>query len=56
MVPRLCNSPSIYGNSLGVLFNDLLAEFPTILDSFFTSTTSDYIGMVSRGGGEPHTV
>ena len=34
------------GNSVSVLFNGLLAELPTILDSFFTSTTSDYIGVV----------
>ena len=33
----------IQGNSFGVLFNGLLVEFPAILDSFFTSTTSDYI-------------
>ena len=36
----------IQGNSVGVLFDGLLAELPTILDSFFTSTTSDYIGVV----------
>ena len=29
----------IQGNSLGVLFDGLLAESPAILDSFFTSTT-----------------
>ena len=33
-------------NSAGALFDGLLAKFPTILDSFFTSTTSDHI----RGG------
>ena len=27
----------------------MLAEFPPTLDSFFTSTTSDYIGVVGRG-------
>ena len=32
----------IQGNSAGALFNSLLAELPTILDSFFTSTTSHY--------------
>ena len=59
MVPRLRNSPSIYiviqGNSVGVLFNGLLAELPAILNNFFTSTTSDYIGVVgshSRSGKE----
>ena len=31
------------GNSAGALFDGLLPELPTILDSFFTSTTSDYI-------------
>ena len=30
------------GNSVGVLFNGLLTELPAILDSFFTSTTSDF--------------
>ena len=39
----------IQGNSVGVLFNGLLAELPTIVDSFFTSTTSDYIGVVGWG-------
>ena len=39
----------IQGNSFGVLFNGLLAELPAILDSFFTSTTSDYIGVVGWG-------
>ena len=46
MVPCLCNSPPIYGNSVGVSFNGLLAELPSILDSFVTCTTSDYIGMI----------
>ena len=36
----------IQGNSAGALFNGLLAELPAFLDSFFTSTTSDYIGVV----------
>ena len=31
----------LQGNSFGVLFNGLLAEFPAILYKFFTSTTSD---------------
>ena len=39
----------IQGNLAGALFNGLLAELPAILDSFFTSTTSDYIGVVGRG-------
>ena len=39
-------STVIQDNSIGVLFNGLLAELPTILDSFITSTTSDYIGVV----------
>ena len=33
-------------NLFGILFISLLAELPTILDSFFTNTTSDYIGVV----------
>ena len=54
MVPRLCNFPSTYilfipGDSIGVLFNGLLAEFSAILDSFFISTTRDYIGIINRG-------
>ena len=41
----------IQGNSAGALFDGLLAELPTILDSrvFFTSTTSEYIGVIDRG-------
>ena len=39
----------IQGNSVGVLFDGLLAELPAILDSFFTSTASDYIGVVGWG-------
>ena len=39
----------ILGNSFGVLFDGLLAELPAILDGFFPSTTSDYIGVVGRG-------
>ena len=42
----LHHSTVIQGNSFGVLFNGLLAELPAILDSFFTSTTSDSIGVV----------
>ena len=39
----------IQGNSIGVLSSGLLAELPAILDSFFTNTTSDFIGVVGRG-------
>ena len=39
----------IQGNSAGALFNGLLGELPAFLDSFFTSTTSDYIGVVGQG-------
>ena len=39
----------IQGNSVGTLFDGLLAELPAILDDFFTGTTSDYIGVVGRG-------
>ena len=45
----LHHSTVIQGNSFGVQFNGLLAELPTILDSFFTSTTSVYIGVVGWG-------
>ena len=39
-------------NSNGVCFNGLLAKLFTILVSFLTSITSDYIGVVS---GEPQS-
>ena len=39
----------IQGNSIGVLSSGLLAELPAILDSLFTNTTSDFIGVVGRG-------
>ena len=53
MVPLLRNSPQICSYTMDVLFNGLLAELPAILDSCFTNTTSDYIGVVGReGGGE----
>ena len=39
----------IQGNSVGVLFDGLLAELPAILDSCFTSTTSDYMRVVGQG-------
>ena len=45
----LYQSIVIQGNSAGALFDGLLAELPAILDNFFTSTTSDYIGVVGRG-------
>ena len=51
----LYQSIVIQGNSVCVLFNGLLAELPAILDSFFTSTTSDYIRWLVGGGGEPRS-
>ena len=45
----------IQGNSADTLFDGLLAELPIILDSFFAITTSHYIGVVGRGGGEPQS-
>ena len=45
----LHQSVVIQGNSADALFNGLLAELPAFLDSFFTSTTSDYIGVDGRG-------
>ena len=43
-------------NSVGVLFNGLLAELPTILDSFSpVATTNDYIRWLIWGGGEPQS-
>ena len=46
----------IQGNSVGVLLDGLLAELPAILDSFSTSTTSDYIGVVGWGWRGKHTM
>ena len=37
------------GNLAGVLFNSSLDELPTILDSFYASSTNDYIMMVGWG-------
>ena len=62
----LHQSTVMQGNLFGIRFIGLLAELPAILDSFFTNTTSDYIGVVSWGwlaggggespsGGEKHT-
>ena len=53
----LHQSVVIQGNSVGVLLDGLLAELPAILDSFFTSTTSDYIEWLVGvgGGGEPRS-
>ena len=47
--PPICSYIRYVSNSTGVLFNGLLAELPAILDSFSTSTTNDYIGVVGRG-------
>ena len=46
----LHHSTVIQGNSFGVQFNGLLAELPAILDSFFTSTTSDFGGWLGVVG------
>ena len=51
----LHQSVVIQGNSVGVLLDGLLAELPAILDSFFTSTTSDYMEWLVGGGGEPRS-
>ena len=45
----LHQSIAIQDNLVGVLLDGLLAELPAILDGFFTSTTSDYIGVVGWG-------
>ena len=37
----------IFGYTMDALFNGLLAELPTILDTF-TNITSDYIDVVGR--------
>ena len=44
----LHKSVVIQDNSVDLLLNGLLAELPTILDSF-NITTSDYIGVVGWG-------
>ena len=44
------------GNLFGVLFIGWLAELPSILDSFFTNITSDYIGVVGPGVVGSHEV
>ena len=44
----LHQSMVIQGNSVGVLFIGLLAELPAILDSFFTSTKTNCIGVVGQ--------
>ena len=52
MVPCLRNlhqSIVIQDNSVGVLFNGLLAELPAILDSFF------HQGRLVGGGGKPQS-
>ena len=58
MVPRLHNSPSIDSYTVGILFNGLLAELPTILDSFYTSITSGDTGAVGSHevAGKMHIV
>ena len=38
----------IQGNLFDIHFIGLLAELPGILNSFFTNTTSDYIGVVGN--------
>jgi len=55
MVPRMQTSPP---NSAGTLFDGLLTELPTILDRFFTSTISHYIGVVGSHevAGKIHAV
>ena len=59
MVPRLQYSPPsiviIQGNSAGALFDGLLAELSAI---FFTSTTSDYVGVAGshKVAGKTHAV
>ena len=54
----LYQSIVIQGNSADALFNGLLAELPTILDSFFTNITSHYIGVVESHevAGKTHAV
>ena len=55
MVPCIHNSPSIYiANSVGVLFNDVLAEFPSIL-VFSPVPPVIKLGWLVGGGGEPRS-
>ena len=43
------HSTVMQGSLFGILFIGLLADLPTILDSFFNNATSDYIGVVGWG-------
>ena len=49
LVYEILHQSIVIGNSAGTLFDSVLAKFPAVLDSFFISTTNDYIGMVGRG-------
>jgi len=39
--------------SVDKLYEGQLADFPTILDSFYTTITNDHIEVEVGGGGEP---
>jgi len=39
--------------SVDKLYKRQLAELPAILDSFYTTTINDHIGVEVRGDGEP---
>jgi len=41
--------------SVDQLYKGQLAELAAILDSFYTTVTSDHIGVEVGGGGEPWT-
>ena len=51
-VPLLRNSPQICSYTMEVPFNDLLAEFPVILDNFLPIPQVITYGWLIRGGGE----
>ena len=54
VVLLLCSSPQIYIYTIDVLFNGLLAELPTILDSFYQYHKCLHKGgWLGEGGGEP---
>ena len=54
MVLLLCNSPQICSYTIDVLFTGLLAELPTILDSFYQYHKCLHRGGWLRGGVGRH--
>jgi len=51
----VCLSPRCKSLSVDQLCKGQLAELLAILDSFYTTITSDHIGVEVGGGGEPQS-